>query len=374
MRSMPCLRPLCPFNYARLYITHYTAVGSTTPALAEHLAYDYNVGKATQYTDVNGNPTSYIYSDTLDRLTNVNRPDRGSTSIAYVDTPGSVSASISVAQSSGTPIVTQVQYDGLGRKVAGALSETGNIASGSSIVTTYGYDGRGRQDCVSLPYRGSTSSGCSVVNGQIQNGVLGTMTQYDGMNRTTAIIEEDGSTTRTGYLNNETAVQDPAGFLRLSVVDGAGRMTSVQENPTSGLPPGITPSASLSGLPTFTTTYGYDALDDLTSVTQTDPGNNGYTLSRSFTYDSFKRLVQAFNPESGTIKYQYDASGNLSARIDSVVTGTPRTVNFPAYDGLNRATIKSYSDGTPQVNYSYGDGLARISHRTMAKSRFSWHN
>jgi len=48
------------------------------------------------------------------------------------------------------------------------------------------------------------------------------------------VTEADGSTTRTGYLNNQTAVEDPAGFVRMSTVDAAGRLTQVQENPTSG--------------------------------------------------------------------------------------------------------------------------------------------
>ena len=59
-----------------------------------------------------------------------------------------------------------------------------------------------------------------------------------------------------------------------------------------------------SGSPTYTTTYGYDLLDDLTSVSQSGQ-------PRAFTYDSLARLVQAVNPESGTIQYSYDHSGNL---------------------------------------------------------------
>jgi RHS repeat-associated protein len=77
------------------------------------------------------------------------------------------------------------------------------------------------------------------------------------------------------------------------------------------------------------------------------------TRYRSFTYDSLKRLLQATNPENGTLTYTYDQSGNLLTRADAV-----RTVTFSlntGYDGMNRATSKSYSDSTPQVNYSCGD-------------------
>ena len=108
--------------------------------------------------------------------------------------------------------------------------------------------------------------------------------------------------------------------------------------------------AGQTGLPTYTTSYGYDLLNNLLSVSQTDP-TSSVTLSRSFAYDSLKRLVRATNPENGQISYQYDASGNLSSRADA-----SRTVSYGAYDGLNRAASKSYSDGiTPAVSYTYGD-------------------
>ena len=110
--------------------------------------------------------------------------------------------------------------------------------------------------------------------------------------------------------------------------------------------------AGQTGLPTYTTSYGYDLLNNLLSVSQTDPASS-VTLSRSFAYDSLKRLVRATNPENGQIGYQYDAGGNLSSRADA-----SRTVSYGAYDGMNRATSKSYSDGvTPAVTYTYGESI-----------------
>ena len=164
----------------------------------------------------------------------------------------------------------------------------------------------------------------------------------------------------------QTVVRDPAVFFKRSATDAFGRLIEVQENPTSG--PG---SPSGNGAATYTTTYTYDVLDDLTGVTQPGLSNSACSngQSRCFTYDSLKRLVQANNPESGSITYQYDSSGNLSKRIDPV-----RTVSFAAYDGLNRINGKSYSDtnpNTPAVTYTYCDttgtcasscnGLGRLS-------------
>jgi YD repeat-containing protein len=82
-------------------------------------------------------------------------------------------------------------------------------------------------------------------------------------------------------------------------------------------------------------------LDDLTGVTQG-------SQTRSFTYDSLKRLKQAINPESGTINYTYDANSNLFTKQDARSITTTY-----AYDALNRVIKRTYSDTTPEVDYYY---------------------
>jgi len=119
-------------------------------------------------------------------------------------------------------------------------------------------------------------------------------------------------------------VTDPAGNQRKLVSDGLGRLKYVVEAGT------------------YTTTYSYNALDNLSGVNQ-----SGQT--RTFSYSSLGRLTGASNPESGTVSYTYDNSGNLLTRTDarSLVTTT-------AYDNLKRTKTKSYSDGTtPNVTYCY---------------------
>ena len=96
----------------------------------------------------------------------------------------------------------------------------------------------------------------------------------------------------------------------------------------------------------YVTNYAYDVLNDLTSVSQ------GYCpdcLIRSFTYDSLGRLTQAANPESGTVKYAWDNVGNLGGRTDARNVTTSYS-----YDALNRITGSSYNDGTtPGTGYGY---------------------
>ena len=174
---------------------------------------------------------------------------------------------------------------------------------------------------------------------------------YDGLNRQFTSTAPGGSVTTHMYAadatshSDQTLEIDPALHNRLQYADGLGRLKEVDENAISWQ--GGT--YGFSGQSTYTTTYGYDEQDDLTSVSQSGQ-------SRSFTYDSLKRLVQAMNPESGTIKYSYDLSGNVFTRTDA-----NGSILSSAYDGLNRITSKSYTLGanvakTSSVNYGYGDG------------------
>jgi RHS repeat-associated protein len=325
-------------------ITSYTGLNGSGTALTAKATYNYYIGKPSSTIDVNGNPTTYSYSDPFDRLVQVQRPDNGSTAYTYVDNPSAFTVSSAVAQSSGTPISITTSYDGLGRKTC-----TQDIHS--TATTTYAYDSRSRLSCASLPFYGSCSAGCTGSNG--------TTTTYDGMNRPIQVTEAPNvanganavtntwygpAATAAGTPSFQTLVQDPANFWKRSATDAFGRLIEVQENPTSG--PGV--SSAGNGTATYTTTYGYDVLDDLTGVTQTDQAAG--QLLRSFTYDTLKRLVKAINPESGTIQYTYDASGNLSVRKDSV-----RSANL-TYDGMNRIMGKTYTDGiTPPVTYTYND-------------------
>jgi YD repeat-containing protein len=179
---------------------------------------------------------------------------------------------------------------------------------------------------------------------------------YDVLDRTLTVLAQDNSLTSYTYggdtsaangapTNAKLEVEPPwnsntgNGNNRLYFTDALGRLVQVNEN----VPSWQGGTYGQSGQAMYTTSYGYDALDDLTSVSQSGQ-------SRSFTYDSLKRLVKAVNPESGTIKYSYDQSNNLSTRFDA----RQITTTLSPYDGLNRVTGKAYSDNiTAPVDYCY---------------------
>ena len=117
------------------------------------------------------------------------------------------------------------------------------------------------------------------------------------------------------------------------------------------------------------TTYGYDTLDDLISVSQAAMQlfNGGPVAGqqRSYSYDSLRRLTSSTTPESGTVTSYYLKNDGVSTcagdpllvcRIQDA-RGIVKTLTYN--DGINRLTGVSYSDGvTPSVTYTYDTGGA----------------
>lgn len=77
---------------------------------------------------------------------------------------------------------------------------------------------------------------------------------------------------------------DQVGRKKRSLVDGLGRLVSVTEQDTS------------TGTLTVTTSYTYNAVDDLLQI------NQGGQI-RSFTYDALSRVKSETTPEGGTLTF-----------------------------------------------------------------------
>ena len=101
-----------------------------------------------------------------------------------------------------------------------------------------------------------------------------------------------------------------------------------------------------------TTRYAYDALDNLTTVTDT----MGHTTV--ITYDNLGRKVAMDDPDMGQWGYQYDLLGNLITQTDAL----EQSIVFE-YDDLNRLLTKSAA-GQVLAAYSYDEGTGNIGFRT----------
>jgi RHS repeat-associated protein len=311
--------------------------------------------------------TSFVY-DLMNRPLTITRGDQGQSTFSYSDTtyPLSVSSYHSITSPTTNLFSKTTILDDMGRIKQSQLTSD---PSGTTYVDAT-YDAFGRVATISTPYRSQTETTYGV-----------TSYLYDPLGRTCVVIPPDGTavtgtacpTTRPAkdrfivYSGNATTTTDEVGNSRQSVVDGAGRLTQVFEDPS---------------VSNYKTTYTYDVLDNLVGVTQ-NGSDSTKARTRSFTFDSLSRIVCAANPEiqavtcpssatgtfpTGAITYAYDANGNLITKIspspNQLSTGTAKvTISYNNYDALNRLGGKSYSDtyasnpATAAVSYGY-DGVA----------------
>ena len=86
------------------------------------------------------------------------------------------------------------------------------------------------------------------------------------------------------------------------------------------------------------TVYGYDAHDNLDSVTD----GNGNTTT--YVFDDMARIYQEDSPDSGTTTYHYDPAGNTISKTDA--NGV--TIDY-SYDALNRLTSTDFPTDTDIV-------------------------
>ncbi|HBB95760.1 MAG TPA: hypothetical protein DC054_10250, partial [Blastocatellia bacterium] len=318
--------------------------------------YNYTLGAPAGMKDANGVISKTEYDS-------IGRPVRSTAALGLgeqvVGETTYPTASANVATASRQFDATRWQasktiMDGFDRVVTSWQAEDGQKADAASFTIRVDsvHDALGRVKQISNPYR--PGAGESAIY---------TTTAYDLAGRVTSVTTPDSAVVGTSYSGNEVTVTDQAEKHRKSVTDGLGRLRKVIEDPTTG---GFN----------YETDYDYDVLDDLVTVTQT-----GQT--RSFVYDPLKRLTSATNPESGRVCYGtvdtngncqangYDANGNLVYKTDarSILTTY-------AYDALNRVYNRHYSDGTPEVTYSYdpniANGKGRLASVSSSVSSYSY--
>ena len=319
--------------------------GSTTPLVSTSI-YDFNTGKVISTTDVNNKTTSYDYTDSLNRLTQVTMPDTGRVRYNYFNTPGDLYVQVYTDEDASRSIETRQYVDGLGRPTRSFLYD-GTPSTPWLVTNTY-YDSMGRVSQVSNSSRVSSPSAsvpptCS----------LCTTSTYDALGRVISVTTPDSAQVTTIYsaltsgsiLGTTVLVTDQTGKVRRSLTDSLGRLARVDE-------PDVNGSLGDVNSPAQPTSYSYDVMGNLRLVTQG-------TQQRFFMYDSLSRLLRARNPElavNGTlpaltdpitgngqwsIGYTYDNNGNLTQKIDA-----RGVMSSYGYDALNRNITVDYSDTT----------------------------
>ena len=332
--------PYTPTAATNAYLTQVTNGLSQT----QSFKYDFNNGQLTSSTDPNSQTNTYIYNDSMSRPTTVNYADGGQSTYSYNDSTYNATAhtpSVSTSQkiTSSVNKTATTAMDGLGHVIYSAVTSDPDAGTGQVDEVDTKYYGIDKVFSVTNPYRTISDPTYGI-----------TAYVYDGMGRT-CLTTPPGQTPPancpvsapvgdifTSYSLNCSTTTDEAGKVRKSCKDGLGRLITVIEDATTG------------GL-NYETDYAYDALNNLTGVTQKGGTTSSSWVLRSFTFDSLSHLTTASNPEAGAVNYTYDLNGNAVTRTDfrSVVTTY-------GYDVLNRPLSKTYTNdptSTPTVTYIY---------------------
>jgi RHS repeat-associated protein len=327
----------------------YAFASSVTNALGHtaYMQYDYHSGKAVNIEDINGVVSGANYgannADKLDRPSQqtraINTPAQSQTTFTYDDANLTITTQ-SDLNSAGDKIKSQILFDNLGRTIETRSFEpdgTYIAVQRLPFVMVQNTQGRWLRGArVSNPYRAGEP-------------LLWTTTAFDAQGRGVMVKTPDNSVDSTHYHGTRVLVTDQAGKQRLSQTNALGHLTDVWEITAadSATVPVTFLGQAMAG---YLTHYDYDTLGNVTTVTQ-QVGTQGTTQTRTFTYDSLSRLTSAYNPERGTIAYDYYPNGNLWHKTDA-----RGIITTYAYDALNRNTSRSYTNDpaqTPGVTYSY---------------------
>lgn len=357
-------------NFSGLYPTEVHAAYGTPVEQVTIQEYDFHSGAETRETDPNSVATATAY-DAFGRPTLVTeaegRAEETRTETEYSDAARRVIVRRELCRTGdtgcvgNTKLISITHYDQLGRvrlsrelENATTQSETDEMA-GVKVQTRYLYSGTNSYELVSNPYRAATSGAASA---EETMGWAVTKSDQGGRNvemRTVSGAElplpwgqntNTSGVTTTSYDANYTTIKNPSGKVQRNAFDTLRKLVRVDE-PNANNDPGPVDS------PHQPTSYTYDALLNLVQVRQGGLIQSGLYQggqTRSFQYSSHSRLLSGTNPENGTISYTYDGEGNLRTKSDA--RGVTTTF---AYDPLDRVESKTYSDGTPQVTYTYDD-------------------
>jgi RHS repeat-associated protein len=325
----------------------------------EHYTWDTAFHIIRSKQDRNGNTINYNY-DFQNRLWQKNYPNSTTTQFDY-DAADRLSQ---VTDPTGTYTFT---YDNMNRLIQASTDYSFDTAGAMSVG--YGYDAASNRTSMTDPQSLSTAYTYDVLNrlstlafnGQTPAFGFG----YDDLSRRTSLTRPNGVNTSYNYdpMSRLLSVLHKVGSTTLDgasyTYDDAGNRTSKTDLRTN-----------------VTSAYGYDALYQLTGVSQ------GATTTESYTYDAVgNRLsslgVSPYQYNSSNqltslpnVGYTYDNNGNTKTKTDTsgittynwdyenrlsgvVLPGSGGTVSFK-YDPFGRRIQKAAPGGT--VNYLY-DGV-----------------
>jgi len=284
----------------------------------ESYIYDPALGVVTSYIDSNGNITTFSY-DVLGRPIKIIRPLDSDTTptviYAYTDwgDPSLQKILRAWRVTSGTiDVYTEASFlDGLGRTYRQERDADAGVA-----IQNVSFDARGLVTQAEVPHYTTETPRLESY-------------QYDPLRRLIKLTNVDGTYRTTAYDRWTLTMTDELSHTRKQTLDFFGRVKKVEE---------------FLGVQTFTTTYDYSVLGDVTRVVDAE-GN-----TTTMTYNSLGQKTAMDDPDMGHWEYFYDLAGRLIRQKDA----KGQEVRL-YYDALGRMVMKDNPPMSSTTNPGHED-------------------
>ncbi|MEU5438767.1 FG-GAP-like repeat-containing protein [Streptomyces sp. NPDC020719] len=326
-------------------------IASHTDSRGKTSTYAYDAAnRVTSSTDPAGDKVTYTYSS-LGALASITSPQGETTNYAY-DAAGNRTAVTTPLGEKATLL-----YDNAGR-VTAVTGPRGNVANTepSAFTTSYSYDERGLLSSVTDPLGNTTAYGYDAAGRLV--------TAKDPANRTTTYAYDSSG--------NLTSITNPAGKTQTRTYDANGNLASTTDvlgnkttytyDKANRLISTVSPRGNLVGAnaAAFTTSYGYDANGNRTTVT--DPSGAVTTTA----YDALGRAVSTTNALGQVNKTSYD--GN-----DNVLTSTDPLGKVTRHTYTDTGLLASTTDPLGKVTtFGYSADGNRISQTSPLGNKTTW--
>ena len=378
-------------------------IGITDP-LDQTKGYTYDrVSNLLTYTDELNRTTTYSY-DNLDRITSVTDPlDRTTTNI--YDPVGNL-----LSVTDPIDLITTFDYDSLDRQTS--------VTNPNGETTSYTYDSVSNQLSITDPENNTTSYTYDNLNRTLTDtnqlghtrsyeyDLVGNVIQtsdrngreigytYDPLNRNTAEnwLDEAGNSIRTFEFKYDAASQltsasDPDSSYSYTY-DGVGRVTSVDNAGTSGVPNVVFDytydpvdnqtqvNDSIEGVDKGVETFAYDELNRVTSITQSGNGVADKRVDMSYDAASQMRSTTRYSDNEATelvadTNYTYDDASRITEIVHQHNSETLAEFGL-VYDNGDRITSFTTPDGVSEYSYDNNDQLTGASHDYQDNENYSY--
>jgi len=304
-----------------------------TDPLAHTTSYSYDAaGDRTGVTDALGHVTATGYDA-------VGRPTIVTDALSHTTTLGYDAADDVTSSADALGHVTTTAYDAEGNRTG--------VTDPRGYATTYGYDADNRLTTVTDALGHATRYGYDAEGNRINVTDAGghtTLTAYDQLERVTSVTSPLGETVSYGYdgAGNRTSVVNARGHTTTYCYDAANRLTGIAYADGSSVAYTYDNASRRASMvdSTGTTSYTYDADGRPTRIVQ-PAGAVGYS------YDLAGNRATLGMPGGKTVTYGYDAVNRLTSVTDW--RGGVTTMN---YDAVGRTNATTYTNGII-AGYSY---------------------